>query len=175
LTLPLTIIAALADNRVIGDDNRLIWRLKTDLKRFRALTMGRPLITGRKTFQSIGKALPGRHTVVLTRDAAFSAPDVTVAHTLEQALAEGARLAALHGSDSIVVGGGADLYAQTLPMADVMRLTLVHAAPDGDALFPQWIAGDWVETARETHPAGPDDEHPFTFVDLIRRNRPPLS
>jgi dihydrofolate reductase len=175
VTLPLTLIAALADNRVIGDDNRLIWRLKTDLKRFRALTMGRPLIMGRKTFQSIGKALPGRHTIVLTRDPGFAAADVTVSHTLEEAIAAGRDLAIRHGADSIVIGGGADLYAQTLPMADAMRLTLVHARPAGDALFPAFDLADWRETARESHGAGPDDEHPFTFLDLVRRKAAPLS
>ncbi len=169
MSVPLIAVAALADNRVIGNDNRLIWRLKTDLKRFRGLTMGRPLIMGRKTFQSIGKALPGRHTVVLTRDPQFGAEGVTVTHTLEAAFAAGQDLARRHGADAVVIGGGADLYDQTLPMCDRLHLTYVHAEPEGDALFPAFARSEWLEAWREDHPNGPDDEHPFTFLDLKRR------
>jgi dihydrofolate reductase len=170
VTPRLTLIAALADNRVIGADNRLIWRLKSDLKRFRALTMGKPLLMGRKTFESIGVALPGRHTVVLTRDAGFSAPGIHVAHSLEAGLARAAELAQQHGATEIMIGGGADIYAQALPLADAMHLTLVHANPSGDAFFPPFSISEWRETRRESHPAGPDDEHPFTFLDLQRRS-----
>jgi dihydrofolate reductase len=170
MTRPLVIVAALADNRVIGDDNRLIWRLKSDLKRFRDITMGRPLVMGRKTFDSIGKPLPGRHSVVLTRDRGWSHPGVTVAHGLDEALAAGQELAKTHGSDSVVIGGGADLYAQTLAMADQLRLTFVHAEPEGDALFPAFDRQDWRETYSESRRPGPDDEFPFTFVDLKRRS-----
>jgi dihydrofolate reductase len=169
MTAPIAIIAALADNHVIGDDNRLIWRLKTDLKRFRALTLGRPLIMGRKTFQSIGKALPGRHSLVLTRDPAFRADGVAIAHDLATALAMAQAWAAANGADTVVVAGGADIYAQALPLADLMHLTWVHAAPGGDARFPAFSAADWSITARESHPTGADDEHPFTFVDMKRR------
>lgn len=169
MTIPLIAVAALADNRVIGNDNRLIWRLKTDLKRFRSLTMGRPLIMGRKTFQSIGKALPGRHTVVLTRDARFGAEGVNVAHTLEAALELGRDLADEHGADAVVIGGGADLYAQTLPLCERLHLTYVLTEPTGDALFPEFVRSEWLETYSEKRPAGPDDEHPFTFLDLKRR------
>jgi dihydrofolate reductase len=169
MTLPLVIVAALADNYVIGADNRLIWRLKSDLKRFREITMGRPLVMGRKTFDSIGKPLPGRHIVVLTRDTAWSHPGVTVTHSLEDALAAGQELAEEHGADSVVIGGGADFYAQTLDRAERLRLTLVHTRPDGDAVFPSFNRLDWVETYSERRPAGPDDEFPFTFVDLKRR------
>lgn len=169
MTVPLIAVAALADNHVIGHDNKLIWRLKTDLKRFRTLTMGRPLVMGRKTFQSIGKALPGRYTVVLTRDPDFIAEGVAVAHTLDAALAAGQDLAREHGADAVVIGGGADLYEQTLPMCVRLHLTQVHAQPEGDALFPAFARGAWLETFREDHPKGPDDEHPFTFLDLKRR------
>jgi dihydrofolate reductase len=170
MTRPLVIVCALADNRVIGRDNLLIWRLKSDLKRFREITMGRPLVMGRKTFDSIGKPLPGRHTVVLTRDQGWSHPGVTVAHSLEAALEAGQQLAEEHASDSVVIGGGADLYAQTLPMCDQLRLTFVHAEPPGDALFPAFDRLDWRETYSERRPPGPDDEHAFTFVDLKRRS-----
>ncbi len=169
MTVPLIAVAALADNHVIGNDNKLIWRIRSDLKRFRALTMGRPLIMGRKTFQSIGKALPGRYTVVLTRDPDFAAYDVTVAQTLDAALELGQDLAEQHGADAVVIGGGADLYAQTLPLCERLHLTYVHAEPEGDALFPAVNRTEWRETGSEKHPAGPDDEHPFTFLDLKRR------
>jgi dihydrofolate reductase len=169
MTIPLIAVAALADNHVIGNDNRLIWRLKSDLKRFRQLTMGRPLIMGRKTFDSIGKPLPGRHTVVLTRDGGWAHPGVVVAHTLAAALEAGQELAEEHGSDAVVIGGGADIYAQTLDQCERLHLTFVHAQPEGDALFPAFARSEWQEIGSEKRPAGPDDEHPFTFLDLKRR------
>ncbi len=170
MTAPLIAVAALADNHVIGNDNKLIWRIKSDLKRFRALTMGRPLIMGRKTFQSIGKALPGRHTVVVTRDAGFMAEGIVTAHSLEEALETGQELARLHVADAVVIGGGADIYAQALPMCERLHLTYVHAEPPGDAFFPEFARNDWIEIGSERRPRGPDDEHPFTFLDLKRRN-----
>jgi dihydrofolate reductase len=170
MTLPLVLVAAIADNGVIGDDNRLIWRLKTDLRRFRAFTIGRPVVMGRKTFQSIGKPLPGRTSIVLTRDASCVVPEgVRLAHSLDDALAIGREVAAATGADSIAVAGGADIYAQTLHLADRLHLTLVHATPPGDAVFPDFSRSDFVETAREEHPQTADDDHPFTFVDLSRR------
>lgn len=170
MTVPLIAIAALADNGVIGRDNLLIWRLKSDLKRFRALTMGRPLLMGSKTFASIGKPLPGRHTVVVTRDRMWSHEGVTVAHTIGEAIDAGQELAQQHGSDAVVIGGGADIYGQTIPLCERLHLTFVHARPNGDACFPTFDRADWIETYRESRPQGPDDEHPFTFLDLKRRN-----
>ena len=170
MTLPLNLVAAVADNGVIGDDNRLIWRLRTDLKRFRSFTIGRPVIMGRKTFQSIGKPLPGRTSIVLTRDSSYAVPEgVRLARSLDEALAIAREVAGVTGARSIAVAGGADIYAQTLPLADNLYLTLVHAAPSGDAVFPYFSRADFVETAREDHPQAPDDDHPFTFVDLSRR------
>lgn len=169
MSVPVVAVAALADNGVIGDDNRLIWRLKTDLKRFRALTMGRPLLMGRKTFQSIGRPLPGRHIVVLTRDRDFFTEGVTIARSLEEGLARGQELACQNGADSVVIGGGEDVYRQAMPLCERLHLTLVHAAPPGDAHFPAFTRTEWTETSREPHLAGPDDEHPFTFLDLKRR------
>ncbi|MGL4729724.1 MAG: dihydrofolate reductase [Bosea sp. (in: a-proteobacteria)] len=169
MTLPLIIVAALADNRVIGDDNRLIWRLKSDLKRFRQITLGTPMVMGRKTFLSIGKPLPGRETIVLTRDAAFETEGVHVAHSLEAALALAQQVGAKMGAAHVTIAGGADVYAQTLPLVTQLCLTLVHAKPQGDALFPDFNRAHFTETVRVMHSAGPDDEHPFTFVDLERR------
>jgi dihydrofolate reductase len=167
--LPVVLIAAIADNGVIGDENRLIWRLKTDLRRFRSLTLGRPVLMGRKTFLSIGKPLPGRETIVLTRDPDFRAEGVRVVHSLPEALAEGQRLGAAMAADSVIIAGGADLYRQALPQADRLELTLVHATPPGDAHFPDWDRAAFVAVARESHPRSVDDEHAFTFATYRRR------
>jgi dihydrofolate reductase len=169
MTRPLAIVAAVADNGVIGRDNRLIWRLKTDLKRFRELTVGRPMIIGRKTHESIGRPLPGRETVVLTRDPDFAAPGVHVAHGWDEALAVAERLAEGLGASEIAVGGGAEIYRLALPQAQFIYLTLVHAEPEGEAVFPPFDRASFREIRREPHPRGPDDEHAFTFVDLERR------
>jgi dihydrofolate reductase len=169
VAVPLVIVAGVADNGVIGDDNRLIWRLKTDLRHFRALTLGRPVIMGRKTYLSIGKPLPGRETIVLTRDAGFAAEGVHVAHDIEEALALGQRLASRLQADSVVIAGGADVWAQTLPLAERLEMTFVHASPAGDARFPEWPRAAYEQTRAERHPAGPDDEHAFTFATFRRR------
>lgn len=167
--LPIVLIAAIADNGVIGDDNRLIWRLKTDLRRFRSLTLGRPVVMGRKTFLSIGKPLPGRETIVLTRDPAFRPDGVHPAHSLEEALSIAQRLGAGMGADSVTVAGGVEVYRQALPLAQRLELTLVHATPDGDAVFPEWDRTAFVAEGRESHPRSPDDEHPFSFATFRRR------
>lgn len=166
---PLAIIVALAENGVIGRDNRLIWRLKTDLRRFREITWGKPMLMGRRTFESIGRALPGRETVVLTRDRAFASPGVQAAHDWDEALARAQESAGRRGADEISVVGGAEIYRLALPHTDRLRLTLVHARPEGDTVFPPYDAGAFCEVARGAYPAGPEDEHAFTFVDLERR------
>jgi dihydrofolate reductase len=170
MAIPVSMVAALADNRVIGRDNHLIWRLKSDMRRFRSLTMGTPMIMGRKTFESIGRPLPGRRTIMLTRGAGGAAQEgVLVARGMEEALSLARQCAAEMGAPRITVAGGADIYAQAMPLADELRLTFVHATPEGDALFPAIDHSVYVETARETHGAGPDDEFAFTFVDYERR------
>lgn len=169
MTLPLTLVVALAENGVIGRDNQLLWRLKSDLRRFRELTMGKPMIMGRKTFQSIGKPLPGRETVVLTRDPAFAAEGVHVARGWDEAVAKAEELARRMGAEAVAVVGGAEIYALALPHVRTMHLTEVHAAPEGDAVFPPFDRSAFRETFRAVHPKGPEDEHPFTFIDLQRR------
>jgi dihydrofolate reductase len=169
--VPLVLLAAVADNGVIGSDNKLIWHLSSDLKRFKALTLGCPLLMGRKTFDSIGRPLPGRETVVLTRDAGFSAAGVHIAHDLEAALALSAELAAsMHAAHVAVVGGG-EIYSLTLPLAQRLYLTHVHASPDGDAWFPAFDAHAFEIVKREDHPAGGRDEYAFSFVDYQRKIR----
>ena len=169
MTRPLAIVVALADNGVIGRDNKLIWRLKTDLRRFRDLTIGKPMIIGRKTHEAIGRPLPGRQTIVLTRDGTFSAPGVHVAQGWNEARSLADRLAGEIGASEITVGGGAEIYRLALPEAQRLYLTLVHTDAQGDAVFPPFDRSAFREVRREPHPKGPDDEHAFTFVDLERR------
>ncbi len=167
--LPVVLVAAIADNGVIGSDNKLIWRLKTDMQRFRRLTTGCPIIMGRKTYLSIGKPLPGRQTVVLTRDRAFHAEGVHVVHEVGEALTLAQSLGQEMGAHAVIIGGGTEIYAQMLPLADRLELTMVHARPSGDAAFPGWDEGAFAETARESHPADAENDHPYTFVTYARR------
>lgn len=170
MTLPIAIIVAAAKNGVIGDDNRLLWRLRTDLRRFRERTLGKPVIMGRKTFASIGKPLPGRDTIVLTRDPAFSVQGVAVASGIDDALAQAEAIAARSDADEIMVAGGADVYRQFLPLVQRIYLTLVDVAPTGDATFPAVDPALFRVVEREAHPQGPDDEHAFEFIDYVRRD-----
>ena len=166
--IAIVLVAAVAENGVIGRDNALPWRLKSDMRRFRARTWGKPVVMGRKTFQSVGKALAGRTNIVVSRDRGFSAPGVGVAPDLRAAL-ESARGDALRrGADEIVVIGGGEIYAQTLPIADRLDLTLVKARPQGNICFPAIDAQAWRETERSEHKAGPDDAADFAFVTYER-------
>lgn len=170
MTIPLVIVVAVAENGVIGRDNQLLWRLKTDLRRFRDLTWGKPMIMGRKTFQSIGKPLPGRETIVLTRDQNFSADGVHVAHDWGEAVSIGSALAQSMEADAIAVVGGAEIYNLAMPHVEKIYLTEVHAAPEGDAVFPPVDRSRFREIRRSEHAKGADDEHSFTFIDLERRS-----
>ena len=167
-TLPLTIVVAVAENGVIGRDNDLPWRLKTDLARFKRLTMGKPLIMGRRNWDAIGRPLPGRRTIVLTRNAGFQAAGATVAHSWEAAKALAEQAAREMGAPEVIVAGGAEIYRLALPETQRLRLTRVHVAAPGDVVFPPYDRSLFRESFREEHPAGPDDEHPFTFLDLER-------
>jgi len=158
----LSLIAALARNRVIGRENRLPWHLAADLKHFKALTLGKPVIMGRKTFESIGKPLPGRTNIVLTRDSDFQAPDCVVVHDIDAAL----RAAA--GHEEAMVMGGANLYQQFLPRADRLYLTEVKAEVAGDAWFPDIADVEWTETARVSHPADDKNDYDHDFVVMDR-------
>lgn len=158
----ITIIAAMDRNRLIGEGNRLPWRLPADLRRFKALTMGKPIVMGRRTHESIGKALPGRRNIVLSRDPDFRAPGCEVVASLEDALELCADV------DELMIIGGAQLYAEALPRADRMHLTLLDAKFSGDAWFPAYDRRQWRETSREDHDAGSDSRFPYSFVDLER-------
>ncbi|WAC28887.1 dihydrofolate reductase [Ancylobacter sp. SL191] len=167
--LVLTLVVAVAENGVIGRGEELPWHISGDLKRFRAITWGKPILMGRRTFQSIGRPLPGRTSVVITRDAGFAAPEgVIVVPSLAAALAAGAAEAARLGVDEMAVVGGAQIYAQALPLAQRLRLTQVHGRPDGDVHFPPFDPADWRETYREGPIKGEKDEFAFSFVDYDR-------
>ena len=167
-------VAAVSDNGVIGRGNALPWRLKSDMAHFRALTMGNPVIMGRKTFLSIGKPLSGRTTIVVSRDPNFSAPGVLASPTLDAAFAAARGDALRRRTDTIIVAGGADIYAQALPFATHLAVTLVHKNIDGDARFPAIDPKVWREASRAAHAPQAGDEAPYTFVSYERAvNRPP--
>ena len=156
-------VVAVSEDDVIGRDNRLPWRLPADLRRFKALTLGRSVLMGRKTFDSIGKALPGRRNLVLTRAGRFDAADCTGVASVEEALSLIAPEPAL-----MVIGGG-DVYRLCLPLASRIHLTLVHTRiADGDAHFDAWRGAQWRESARERHE--PDEKHSvaYSFITLDR-------
>ncbi len=159
----LTIIAALADNGVIGRSGTLPWHLPDDLRRFKSLTMGRPILMGRRTFDSIGRPLPGRRNLVLTRGTRPLPAGVQGVASLEAALE------ACAGEPELCVIGGAEVYRQVLPRADRLELTRVHATIDGEVTFPQFQPEQWREVARVEHAA--DDRHAYamTFITLERK------
>ena len=165
------LVAAVAENGVIGRGNALPWRLKSDMAHFRALTMGKPVVMGRKTYQSIGKPLPGRTSIVVSRDRAFAAPGIVVAASLEAAVAAARGDALRRAADAIVVAGGAEIYAQAMPLATRLALTVVHMRADGDARFPAVDAARWREIARSEHAAGSGDAAAFAFVTYERAER----
>lgn len=169
MTAPLVLVAAVAKNGVIGRDGGLPWRLPGDLKHFRSLTWGRPLIMGRKTWDSIGKPLPGRRSIVVTRDRAFAAPGAELAGDIDAAIALGTRLAAEMGATEIAVIGGGDIYRATIGRAARLAITEVALTPEGDARFPPIDPALWKEERREPQNSGPGDEAPYAFVDYSRR------
>ncbi|MCI0398863.1 MAG: type 3 dihydrofolate reductase [Chloroflexi bacterium] len=163
----LALIAAMDVNRVIGRDNQIPWRLPADSKRFKALTMGKPLILGRKTYESIGRPLPGRTNIVVTRDREYQAEGCLVVHSVDEALATAAAYSGADGE--VMVGGGAVLYEALLARADRLYLTFIDAVFEGDTCFPAFDAGQWQEVAREAHP--PDEKNPYTYTFVTYERR----
>ena len=157
------IVAAVADNGVIGADGALPWHISEDFRRLKALTMGKPLVMGRKTFESLPGLLPGRRHIVVTRDPAWSAEGAETASSLTAALK-------LANAPHIVIFGGAALFAEALPLADRIELTEVHLNPAGDVVFPRFDRNQWTETFREHHPAQARTPA-FDFVTLLRKPR----
>ena len=165
----IALIAAIARNGVIGRDNRLLWRLRSDLRRFRQLTLGKPMIMGRKTYDSIGKPLPGRINIVLTRDPNVDIEGVLLASSLADALETARGVAEERHVSEIMVAGGGEIYRQTLPLASRLYLTEVDLAPEGDAFFPVPDLSTFKEVQRVAYRKSLDDEADFAFVDYVRR------
>lgn len=162
---PVELVVAVAENDVIGRDNALPWHLPADLRHFKALTLGKPILMGRKTYASIGKALPGRMNLVLTRSATFDPGDCTVVRSLDAARRQAGRQGVL------MVIGGAEVYRQCLPFAVRIHLTLVHAQVAGDTFFPEWRGAPWRENGRERHEADEKNSAAYSFITLDRMGR----
>ena len=166
--LPLALIVAAADNNVIGRNNALPWHLPADLQHFKRKTLGKPILMGRKTFESIGRPLPGRSNIVISSNRDFFADGVRVVYSLDSAIELAEDIAFIDGSEELVVIGGEQIYRLALPLVQRLYLTRVHVSPDGDALFPPLDADVWREVAREPHSAH-GDSPAHTFLEYERR------
>ncbi len=162
--MDIVLVVAMSENRVIGRDGDLPWKISADLKHFKAVTMGYPIIMGRKTWDSIGRPLPGRENIVITRNRDFKADGVVRASSVEEALNR-CRDA---GADKAMIIGGGQIYADVIDLADTIELTEVHEVVNGDTVFPEIPSAVWREVARERHPAIPDTQPAYSFVTLTR-------
>ncbi|PPD45830.1 MAG: diacylglycerol kinase [Methylocystis sp.] len=167
----LVAVVARSQNGVIGVGNELPWRLSSDLKRYKARTWGKPMIMGRRTWESIGRPLPGRESVVVTRRTGYEAPGAHVAASLAESLDIARRLAGEMGADEIIVAGGEEIYRALLDETDIIELTEVALDIPGDAHFPALDPGEWQEIARETPLRGEKDDADFVYVTLRRRRQ----
>ncbi len=161
----ISLIAAMARNRVIGHRGRMPWHLPEDLRRFRRITWGKPILMGRKTYEAIGRPLPGRHNIVVSRSRGFQAPGCTVVASLAAGIAAA-------GEGELMVIGGAQLYESLLPQAECLYLTVIEAEFPGDTFFPVWDPAEWREVKRESRPPRADFPHPYRFLVFERRNQP---
>jgi len=158
--MKISLIAALADNRVIGKDGKMPWHLPEDLKHFKATTMGKPMIMGRKTWESFGgKPLPGRDHIVITRNPSYEAEGATVVPSLDEALS------LVEDKEEIMIIGGGEIYTQALPLADRLYLTEIHITPGGDTEFPSFDRSAWQETSREAHTSADGIAYSFTCLE----------
>ncbi|MBT3711045.1 MAG: dihydrofolate reductase [Gammaproteobacteria bacterium] len=164
--MKLSLAWAMAQNRVIGRNNNLPWYLPEDLKYFKRITMGKPIIMGRKTFESIGKALPGRTNIVISRNTEFSAEEARVVHSLEAACALSESIVEIDGMEEAMVIGGAEIYRQARPLADRLYLTEVHAEVEGDTYFPEIDLSTWKEVARQDFKAEEPNPYNYSFIVL---------
>jgi len=162
------LIWAMARHRVIGRGNRLPWRLRSEMQHFKRTTMGKPVIMGRKTFESFASPLPGRTNILLSRDASYQAAGVTVLSTLEEAFEIASAKCFIDGQSEFFVIGGAEIYALALPRADRLYMTEVHADVEGDTFFPEFDRAHWREISRVEYPASDQDNYPFSIVVLDR-------
>lgn len=156
----ISLVAAASENNVIGDENEIPWHLPDDMKFFREITEGKPIVMGRKTFESIGRPLPKRHNIIISRQHDYDAPGCDVVSSLEEAL----ELAEEDHSDEICVIGGGQIYKQAMELADRIYLTRVHATVDGDTFFPEIHEEDWEEVHREEHPKDSQHDYAFTII-----------
>jgi dihydrofolate reductase len=160
----IAIIVAMSENRVIGRDNGLPWHLPADLKHFKAISTGHPILMGRKTFVSLGKPLPKRTNIIVTRQKDFAVEGAVVVHSI----AEGLKLAK-EQEEQVFVIGGADIFKQAIPQVDTLFLTIVHAEVEGDVFFPELEPDEWQEVERERHEADEKHAYAFSFVKMVRR------
>lgn len=158
-----SIIVAVAQNGVIGDDNKLIWHISEDLKRFKAITTGHPVVMGRKTFESLGRPLPNRENVVVTRNPHYFAEGVTIADSLGEAIGM------FPADEEVFVIGGAEVYRQAMVLADRFYLTEVCRDYEGDTRFPEWNREEWELVSEEYHERGAEFPYPFVFLDYKRK------
>ncbi len=161
----ISIIVAAAENNAIGKDNKLLWHLPADLKRFKSLTMGHPIIMGRKTFESIGRPLPGRTNIIITRNKDLRTEGVLLAGTMQEALAVSGN------APEIFITGGAEIYSQALPLADKIYLTRVHGTFEGDTFFPAISEKEWHKTEEKSYPADEKNAFPYTYITYIKPAR----
>jgi dihydrofolate reductase len=167
--MDIVLVAAIAENGVIGRAGGLPWRIKSDMQRFRAMTWGRPVVAGRKTYLSFAKRpLPGRTNIIVSRSREFAAPGAIVAPTLAAALEVARGDARRRGGDAIMVIGGADIYAQAMPLADRLEITHIHAGPVGETTFPAIDPAIWREAARSIHPPQEGDDAGYDAVTYVR-------
>ena len=169
MSIRLSLMVAKASNRVIGRNNKLPWYLPNDLKYFKQVTFGKPVIMGRKTWDSLGKPLPGRTNIVITRQTDFQAEGAQVVATLDEAVTLAENVAFIEGQDEAVVMGGAEIYALALPKTDRLYLTEVHAEVDGDTWFPEYDTSEWKEIGREDFPAEGPNPYDYSFVVYERK------
>ncbi|WP_273758371.1 dihydrofolate reductase [Bartonella sp. AU55XJBT] len=169
MKISICLIAAVAENGVIGCKGEMPWHLSTDLQRFKALTLGKPIIMGRKTWDSIGRPLPGRKNIVITRDCTFSAEGAVVAHSLSQACSLATRVVSQNDVEEIFIIGGGEIFQQGFGLADKMFLTEVLASIDGDCFFPIFDKEKWTIVQTQDIPKGDKDSHPTRFVVYERK------
>ena len=167
----LSLIWAMAQNRVIGRNNSLPWYLPEDLKYFKKITLGKPVIMGRKTYESIGKPLPGRTNIVITRNADYQAEGIKVVNDLQAALDICESIAVIDGNHEVCVIGGAEIYRHAFPQADRLYLTQVHADVEGDTYFPEFNWNDWQEIVREDYSAEGANPYDYSFLVLEKKHR----
>ena len=165
MNMQVVLVVAMSENRVIGRDGGLPWQISADLKHFKKVTMGSPIIMGRKTWDSIGRALPGRRNIVITRNTEFMPEGADTVTTIDAALA----LCRDDNAEKAMIIGGGQIYAETIKIADVIELTEVHETIDGDTVFPEIDASIWQETSREKQPSETPEGPTFSFVTLRRR------